>query len=401
MEESRIEMLRGIIVCPDEELGASLEHALVEIRLASVVRTTRYPSPLEVERLIREHRPQIVFLGLESPERCLNVALSMEEKAPDVPVAVVGRSWDPAMLLSMMRAGVREFVAPPFEEKSLREAVLRIMNLLGRQSSTGTSRLYSFLPSKPGVGASTVALNTCLALARVPEISVLLADFDLNCGMIGFMLKLNSQYSVIDAVEHAHELDEELWTRLISCAGKLDVLPAGMLNPGHRIDPTYLHPLMNFVRRSYDVVCVDLSGMMEKYSIDLLHESGRILLVTTPEVPALHLAAQKLGYLRSLDLASRVQVILNRMEKYSVLSKEEMERMLGAPVQMIIPNDYDRVHQALMAGQPVEPSSKLGKRFEELARMLLESPEVVTGRKRRFLEYFSVGTTGSTSIVEK
>jgi len=49
----------------------------------------------------------------------------------------------------------------------------------------------------------------------------------------------------------------------------------------------------------------------------------------------------------------------------------------------------------------VEGSSKLGKRFEELGRSLLEAPEVVERRKPRFLEFFSVGTAESCSAVER
>jgi len=278
---------------------------------------------------------------------------------------------------------------------------LRIASLAERACPPGTNRVYAFLPSKPGVGASTVALHTCLALSRIPQTSVLLADFDLNNGMLGFMLRLNSQYSVIDALEHAHELDDELWTRLTSSAGNLDVLPTGKLNPGHRIDPAYLHPLINFARRNYDVVCLDLSGMMEEYSIELMQVSTQILLICTPEIPALHLAAQKLRYLHSLELGSRVQIILNRAQKYPMLSEAEMERMLGAPVHLTIPNDYARVHKAMMVGHMVEASSRLGKRFEELARALREAPAEAPSKGHQFLEYFSLGAAQDLSTGER
>jgi hypothetical protein len=57
---------------------------------------------------------------------------------------------------------------------------------------------------------------------------------------------------------------------------------------------------------------------------------------------------------------------------------------------MTIPNDYARVHAALMAGQTVAPSSGLGKRFEELAKSL-SSRTAPVPRRRRFLDYFSAG----------
>ncbi len=394
-------MLRGVIVCPDPELAAALERALVETRLVHAVRVCSYPNPVELERLVRQHDPQVFFLDLEATEEGLRLVRAIEEKAPAAAVVAMGRSREPDLLVAAMRAGIREFLSPPFDDGSMREALFRIANLVERGSPAGTNRVYAFLPSKPGVGASTVALHTCLAMSHVPETSVLLADFDLNNGMIGFMLRLNSQYSVVDAVERAYELDDELWTRLVSVVGRLDVLPSGRLNPGHRIDSAYLQPLLSFARRNYGVVCVDLSGMMEKYSLELMHEAARILLVCTPEVPALHLAAQKLRFLHSLELGNRVQVLLNRAQKYSVLSEAEMERMLGVPVHMAIPNDYARLHKAMMSGQMVDASCKLGKRLEELARSLLEVPEPVEHRKPRFLQYFSMGSAAGLSTVEQ
>ena len=396
-------MLRGVIVCPDEDLGAGLERALTESQSVSVVRTRSYPSALDLEVVLREYDPQVVFLSLESVSQSLSVVSSLEQKAPGVSVVAVNRTPDPDLLVTMMRAGVREFLSPPFEKKSLGEALLRIGSLVERKPAEGlnTGRLYTFLPSKAGVGTSTVALNTSLALSRVPDSAVLLADFDLNSGMIGFLLRLNNSYSVVDAVDRADELDEDLWTKLISPVGRLDVLSAGRLNPGIRIDPSQLRPLLEFARLHYQVICVDLSGMMEKYSVQLMDESARIFLVCTPEIPSLHLAAEKLKFLRSLDLGDRVQILLNRTQKNSAISGPEMERILGAPVRLSIPNDYAKVHQALMSGRAVEPSSRLGKRFEELAQALLEAPAVATAKKRRFLEYFSLSPVEDTARAEK
>lgn len=385
-------MLRGVIICPDEDLGAEVERALAESRLVSVVRTRSYPSTPELEVMLREYDPQVVFVSMESAAQLLSVTSSLEHKAPGVPVVAVNRNPDPGLLVTLMRAGVREFLSPPFEQRSLREALGRIEELVGRKASETQkrARLYTFLPSKAGVGTSTVALNASLALSRMPDSQVLLADFDLNSGMIAFLLRLNSPYSVVDAVERAEKLDQDLWTKLISCVGRLDVLSAGRLNPGVRIDPSQLRPFLAFVRRHYQVMCADLSGMMEKYSIGLMDESAGIFLVCTPEVPSLHLAAEKLKFLRSLDLGDRVQILLNRAQKNSPIPTQEMERILGAPVRLTIPNDYLKVHQALMSGQAVEPSSKLGKQFEELAQTLLETPAAPVSKKRRFLEYFSL-----------
>ncbi len=385
-------MLRAAIICPDQDLASSLEKALLETRVVGVIlNLNRYPDAVELEKLIAERGVEAVFLSFESPHQFTGVASVLGTKAAGVPISAVGIPSDHAALLEMMRVGVRELLSPPFPQDKLREALVRITKLVDRKGHT-FDRLYSFLPAKPGSGASTVALNTAVALSRLPDTAVLLIDFDLNTGILGFMLKLNSRYSVIDAIENSQRLDQDIWAKLVWPVDKLDLLPTGALNPGLRIEPAQIRGLLAFARRHYRAICVDHSGMMEKYSLELLRESGRIFLVCTPEVPSLHLGSEKLKYLRGLDLAGRVEILLNRSQQRSVLSREQIEAMLGAAVRVAIPNDYLAVHQAMMSGQPLPSDSRLGKHFDDLARNLMEIPAIGVTRKRRFFEYLSLGS---------
>ena len=290
-----------------------------------------------------------------------------------------------------MRAGIREFIAVPDGLKELGSAVERALAALERTpvSIPETDEVITFLPAKPGVGSSTIALNVSAALAAETGTKVLLADFDLNCGIIDFLLRLEGGHSLVEAAEHAAHLDEELWPKLVARACKMDVLPAGPIKPGFRIEPAAIRYLMDFSRRNYDVICADLSGLMERFSVDLMQESKRIFLVCTPELPALHLARQKLEYLRSLGLEDRVAMMLNRAQKRSLMSCADIEKLIGLPVAIQIPNDYRGVHRALQSARPADPHSELGKCFTGLARQILsKNPE--SRKTRRFVEYFSI-----------
>jgi len=142
-------------------------------------------------------------------------------------------------------------------------------------------------------------------MSRLPNTNVLLTDFDLNSGMVRFMLKLDNSYCVTDAAEHSLDMDESLWPTMVTTLDKLDVLHAGKLNPDFRVEPTQIRHLMEFMRRNYGALCFDLSGNLERYSLEIMHESKRIFLVCTPEIPSLHLAREKYMYLKQLDLADR------------------------------------------------------------------------------------------------
>src|SRR6202011_3948221 len=139
-----------------------------------------------------------------------------------------------------------------------------------------------------------------------------------------------------------------------------------------RIEATQITHLMNFMRRNYRVLCFDLSGNLEKYSLEIMHESKKIFLVCTPEIPSLHLAREKYVYLKQLDLGDRVAVLLNRSQKRPLITPQQIEQLLGLPVHMTFPNDYHGVQQALTEGRWVVPHSDLGKQFTALAASMIE-----------------------------
>ena len=147
-----------------------------------------------------------------------------------------------------------------------------------------------------------MALNVSAALARQPETRVLLSDLDLSSGMLDFMLKLGNENSVMDALERAGELDEDLWSGLVSKVGGLHVLHAGHKQANPLIDGLQIRKLICAGAGIYEAMCFDLSGNMEPFSLDILRESRRIVLVCTPEASSLHLARKKLAMLRGLDL---------------------------------------------------------------------------------------------------
>jgi len=387
-------MLRGIIICPDVDLNERLEAILTEIGIVGITRTLdRYPSSLELLRFLRAHAPQVVFVSTESTAKAMEIAREVEKNTPGVQIVAISRFVDPQILLEVMRAGIREFASLPFDRQTLVDALVRIKDAVQARPPAidATNQVYSFLPSKAGVGTSTIAMNTAVAMSRIQESSVLLSDFDLNSGMVRFMLKLDSTYCVTDAAEHALEMDESLWPTMVTNIEKLDVLHAGKLNPDFRIEPSQIRHLMEFMRRNYTSLCFDMSGNLERYSLEIMHESKRIFLVCTSEIPSLHLAREKYLYLKQLDLGDRVAVLLNRCPKRSLISPQQIEQLLGIPIYMTFPNDYQGVQRAMTAGRWVEPATELGRQFTALAQAMLETKSAAAPEpKKRFIEFFSV-----------
>jgi Flp pilus assembly CpaE family ATPase len=385
-------MLRSIIICPDQALCTELHKAVAETMLTSVVRLLQaYPPEVELARILRAHVPQIVFLSIESLDLCASTAAHIEKILPGCQVIAAGGTSEPETLMTVMRSGIREFVAYPFNRHCVWESIKHAEQILVKRPivTQSTDLVYSFLPAKPGVGTTTLALNGSLHAAT--DGGVLLTDFDLNCGMLRFLLKLDASNSIIEALEHAGGMDEQLWPQLVNKVQGIDVLHAGCIKPEIRIQGLQVQQLLEFARRNYRVVCADLSGNLERYSLEVMHESKQIFLVCTPEVAVLHLAREKMHFLQSLDLSARVSILLTRYNgKKSELKPEQVEEIVGAPVQMTFVNDYARVSEAIREGKVIDANSELGKQCRALGDHMVNRKAAPVEKRRRFVEYFAL-----------
>ncbi|HVO97518.1 MAG TPA: AAA family ATPase [Bryobacteraceae bacterium] len=384
-------MLRSIIISPDTELSERLEAAITLSGEASVNRVLEnYPPAIDLVRTLRAHAPDILFLNFESLEKAQEIVSFVEKDADGLQIIAFHRSCDAKILRESMRMGIREFISDPIDRAVLMDSINHVKALLERKPPTHgqTTQVFSFLPSKAGVGTSTLAMNVSAAIARRPNTRVLLSDFDLNSGMMRFLLNLRNEYSVIDAVEHSLHIDENLWPQLVTTMGQLDVLHAGRVNPNLRIEGTQIRSMVEFMRRNYDALCFDLSGNLEKYSMELMQESKRVMLVVTPEIPSLHLAREKLAFLRGFDLESRVSVVLNRVHKKPLFTKTQVEELLGLPVAHTFLNDYNAVNKAMTEGKWLDPETEMGRQFDTFAHSLIER-RTSAKEPKRFLEFLS------------
>jgi len=397
-------MLRGIIITPNIELGARLEEVAEYTGAVQIMRSVdRYLDGEELERMMRSQVPEVVFLSVESLALALESVKYIEKTVPGVQVIGIERSASPQVLLDLMRAGIREFLAYPFDPNPFVEMMTRVTEAAAQNPVRAhmADSVFTFLPAKAGCGTSTIALNTALTFAKMKDTKTLLVDLDLNSGLLGFMLKLDTQISVYDAAEHAANLDEHLWPQLITKKGPLDVICSGRLDPRMRIEPQQIRHVLNFARRFYRSICIDLSGNMEKYSIEMMQESKRVFVVCTPEIPSLHLARKKVQLLQNLELGDRVCVLLNRSQKSTLIGAAQIQQLLGVPVFQEFPNDYRGVHQALTTGKEVDPNSELGKQFRKLANTVLDNGDAEAVPEKKAKKKGFLGMLGLSSASAK
>jgi len=364
----------GIIVAT-RELEEALLTCLQDLPVRVLFEITELPEdwPAFLERVDRM-RPDVVILDVTKLREPMEQAIQRIRSTKTQPaVCVLHKTKDPEAILAAFRAGATEFLFPPFCQ-ALKDALERVAK--AKESAPDSHRhngkVFGFVSAKGGCGATTIACHVALELANRRRGKVLLADLDLESGLIGFLLKSKSSYSIADAARNLQHLDESYWHGLVfSGIPDVDVMTSPPPATPGLVSPDQLEPVVAFARTLYDWVVLDLGRNLNSYTLPVLAHIDGLYLVTTYEIPALH---QAKGIIQSVLHAGysqdRLHLLMNRMPKHSEVTLDEIGEMLGLPVSETIPNAYGELQEAYTEGRLLSPESVLGKSFEHLvARM--------------------------------
>jgi pilus assembly protein CpaE len=395
-------MIRILIIAPNPELASQLharmQQAPAMARAVVLKSFDRYPPWEELSGAIRAHDPQAVFVDISSDPTAIRVTGEMQSRWPGIGFIAYDERPDASRLVECLRSGIREFLSAPFDESEYVACIQRILQIdqlpTAAAQEPATKAVFAFLPAKPGCGASTIAINTALTLARFENNPTLLMDLDFGNGVTRFHLKVDHPYSIQDAMERAPTLESGVWTELASKCGRLDLLATAPVGPGVTANPASVGPLFEFVRKQYRTVILDCSGYLDAFALDCLAQCRRILLVTEPDMTAVHLGREKLRVLQGAELDDRVELAINRWRKNSVLSLADIEGVLGIAAEHMIPEDPKGAYQGVLRGCGADPVSALGKACQTIAESLgvpaAEAPTPGTAPRKRMVEYFSV-----------
>jgi pilus assembly protein CpaE len=356
-------------------------HACIQnlpVRLA-VEQGMEQTDPSEADALldrIERHRVDVVFVEAS------RIALPLEEfvrrlrNTPSQPaVFVLNPDASPELILEALRAGANEYLYPPLAD-TLRDALQRLSAARskgGSETSNALGKIYGFLSASGGCGATTITVHLAADVARQMKQATLLADFDFDAGLLRFLMKAKTTYSVRDAIDNLHRMDASLWKGLVSSQpDKLDVIPApdevaAKRAPG-REEMTHL---MRFIRSTYQVSLIDFGRSVSVAALDSLPELETLYLVTTPHRTALERAHRAIQIIESRGFnGSRLKVLLNRADDRKKSELEAIEQTLGRPVEMMFRNDHLPLYDAYSEGRFLPPANALAKEFHALAEAI-------------------------------
>ncbi|CCG02935.1 AAA family ATPase [Blastococcus saxobsidens] len=386
--------MSGVVLAggtPDLAARLQAVHPQVE-----VLPPGRLPTePLRLFELLHGDLPEVVVLGPAAPLADI-LELAGRLDAAWHGVAVVLAAAPPAAALpDLMRAGVRELVAPDAEAAELAAAVGRAGEaaLARRQAlrpvtagPTAPGRVVAVVSPKGGVGKTTVATNLAVGLAAAAPQSTVVVDLDVQFGDVATALGLAPEYTLPDAVSARASEDSMVLKTFLTqhASGLFAVCGSDSPAAGDAVTGEDVSRLLASMARQFRYVVVDTAPGLSDQTLAAIDRATDVVLLSSMDVPGVRGLRKEIDVLTEFGLmpAGR-HVVLNLAEPKSGLARADVERALGTPVDVVLPRSAT-VPASTNAGVPLllgdarrDPATREMRRLLE---RFVPAPVVPRGR---------------------
>jgi len=316
-------------------------------------------------------QPDVIVIDLREQTH-LPVALPLlKRQHPTTGVVIVASRLDPALLLEAMRSGVNEFVSEPLNVPELEAAIKRV--IAQRPMTTTPGQIFAFVGAKGGVGTTTVAVNVATALAKLKTNSdTLLIDLHIANGDAGVFFGEEPRFSIVDALDNTHRLDEVFFRSLIAkTKSGVNLLASSDRVVVGSLDVRKVRTLLEFATLHFRHILLDVPRS-DGAILDALDGVTRIVVVTNHELATVRSASRMAASLRQRYGKEKLVVVVSRADRLAEIREEDIARAVGAQVGHSFPSDYRRALEALNKGRPLtlENHNELSGSFVKFAESL-------------------------------
>jgi pilus assembly protein CpaE len=332
----------------------------------------------------QKDRPDLVLLSVTLPrmggyEVTARIRAG-ETGATHVPIILLSDQTDLQQRVLGLRAGADDDQGKPFHPAELlariKGLLARYVPKLGNAVAGSLGRTYAFYGARGGVGTTTLAINTAIALHRDLHRRVVLVDGNLQFGDHRIFLDLDAgRKSIVDAVS-ALTIDQDLLRSVVvRHESGIDVLlapPTPEAAETISTEQRHLVRIIETLRAMYDYVLIDIDKRLDETNLDVITASDSLYVVMTADLSSLKNVRLMLETLTSLGVVSeRVHLVLNRASSVTGISVTRAESALKRKIEFQVMNDYRTAIGAFNSGAPfmfTRPDARLSREILGFAR---------------------------------
>lgn len=276
----------------------------------------------------------------------------------------------------LVRTGSADWITWRDHRDELRDLVAR----LGADASPGrAATVLSFVPSKGGVGNTTVVIEVAVHLSTRRKrggARVAIVDLNLQGGTVADALDIEPRFDVAEIMHRPERLDEHLVDVFTSRQSKtLDVFASPVSRLGlEAVNPAIIFTFIDAIASRYDAILFDLPAHWSSWTDNLLQGSDAVVVCGGESVPALRRLVATLAHVDGLGVADgKLAAVVNAVETDllgRVARRAVIERALARRRTFLVRRDREGTANALDVGRPlsdVGPNTRVVRDLKRVA----------------------------------
>jgi DNA-binding response OmpR family regulator len=284
------------------------------------------------------------------------------------------------------QAGADDYLTKPIHPTEL---VTRVQALLQRSRrasvEVGRGQVIGFLPTKGGLGTSSLALNVALELKKAyPDKQAILVELQDGKGSLALQLGMNVPGGIQALSERsvAQINKDYLNDNLVRHTSGLHLLlstqqPSGT---GPKLTRDFSRTILRYLSADYDYVLLDLPAALDEATVEALRMTGNIILTLDANRIGLLMAQAMLEGLDRYNIgAYKAKIVLiNRTPAAASLNRQDIENALQHTMICSIPPVPDLAYESAQNGRPmvlIQPRSLVAQQIRLIIQTIVGKAE--------------------------
>jgi DNA-binding response OmpR family regulator len=341
-----------------------------------------------IDKAIAE-QPVLIILDVMMPEMDGYQVAAQLRKHPatdTIPILMFTAKTTVNDKVTGFQAGADDYLTKPVHPTEL---ITRVQALLQRSRRTGgevgRGQVIGFLPTKGGLGTSSLALNVALELQKAyPDKQVVLVELQDGKGSLALQLGMNVPGGIQALSERpiAQINKNYLNDNLVRHTSGLHLLlsthqPSGT---GPKLTRDFSRTILRYLNADYDYVLLDLPAALDEATVEALRMTGNIILTLDANRIGLLMAQTMLEGLDRYNIgAYKAKVVLiNRTPAAASLNRQDIENALQHTMICSIPPAPDLAYESVQNGRPmvlIQPRSLVAQQVRLIIQNIVGKVE--------------------------
>lgn len=286
----------------------------------------------------------------------------------------------PVLMRRAIRAGADELLFLPLNSRDATRALIKIGEAKRRTERRSGGAVCSVTSMIGGIGVTSVSINLGLALRYALGLRVALVDLDLQRGMLAVALNLQPEHSILALASRDKPVDSlQVEAAMTKHGSGVYVLAAPKhIEDSEAVSDAAVGATLDLMREMFDFVIVDTGNHVAEPAVAAWERSDHLIYLLDQSIGGARCTWRFIDLFERLHFSAvKPHFVLNRYTAGYPVTPEQLAETLARPIYAKLPYDHKVMERVELSGRDlwqVAPTATLTKTFEELARMLAQTP---------------------------